>query len=146
MKELLHQQPKFTPNEIKGAFGYAGNSPERRFYILDDSRPDQDRVWEVDLYVVRDPDGTEHRAICLLCPLCERHLMIKNERKAILIDEERGHLSVEPFRCSWEGDFGSICCSFQAAIEPPPPNNKDKNEFRSATGQVFQIAGVFKKV
>jgi hypothetical protein len=58
--------------------------------------------------------------VLLFCPLCSQKgamhtLKIREDRKKIEYDEARNLLSIAPFKCTWDGQFGA--CSWAVEID-----------------------------
>lgn len=53
------------------------------------------------------PDLGEGSMVNLLCPRCQNSLRISGKNKRIDFDPRTGRLSVEPFTCTWEMDWGN---------------------------------------
>jgi hypothetical protein len=117
----------------------AADAPDEIYNILYKG-PTEDQVWQVDGYVIKDEVTRKiHRRLHLICPVCDRSLTIESSKKEIGVDDH-GRLFVEPFQCSYEGDFGQQLCTFRAAIEPP----KGRNLTCDCPQGIFKIHGVYR--
>lgn len=114
--------------------------PTRIFYVLDITST-HEYVWEIDGYCIKDGDtGRDLWTLHVECPKCRRNLTIECTKKKLEIGSET--LAVEPFSCTWHGDFGSLTCGFRAAIEPPRGNQKTTV---THDGVKRRVDGVFRR-
>jgi len=112
----LRRAPKLTPTEVHGFTIGSQARPDRVFHVLQRG-PTFDTVWEVEGYCAKEPEtGRALWRLILVCPTCDRSLTIDSQKKAIEVDSG---LEVEPFSCSWPGDFGQSQCAFSAGIRLP---------------------------
>jgi hypothetical protein len=113
--------------------------PTRVFYVLDIT-PTHEFLWEIDGYCIKDgKTGRDLWTLHVECPKCRRNLTIECTKKALEIGPDT--LSIEPFACTWHGDFGQLTCGFKAAIEPPKANQKmtvDHNGVKRRVDGVFR--------
>jgi hypothetical protein len=135
-------RPKVTPGEVRGMLGHAPAQPDRVFLVLESRTDGPDRVWEVDGYCIRDEAERKERwRIHFICPHCDRGLTLDSEKKKMDITE-RG-IEVEPFRCSWHGDFGALLCTFCVGIRLPKSQDEAVVRCDEDPTRTRRIDGVF---
>jgi hypothetical protein len=137
----FNQSPIIKPDEVKGFMGHKeAEEPTRRFYVLEKRSDSEDRIWELDGYMVKDgANNKELWAIHMVCPRCDKTSTIKSEKKAIHVTD--AGLEVEPFRCAWPAEFGGQC-AFTAGIVLP---GGDDQVVLTRDGVRRRIDGVFKR-
>lgn len=151
LQDRMKRKARISQGEVTGTLGGVNAMPDVFLYILDKRKDGPDKVWEVDAYCIRDgTNGQEYWKLHMLCPVCGKCLTLESSKKQMQVrtEGEQGRrvvtsIEVEPFGCSWDGDFGQLRCTFRAAIRPP----KDKDEAIVRCDQdptkPFRMHGVF---